>query len=146
MRIIDWSSDVCSSDLPDYQALNAALVEDYVLPRYQAFAQATAALDAALAEACADQRPTPDEAGDAYHAAMDAWMAVQHLRFGPSLLFLRVDRVEFWPDKRGTVGRTLAQLMSDHDLHPLAPRGFATGRAAVRGRSESQRVGTKGGG
>src|SRR3546814_8624392 len=30
---------------PDYQALNAALVEDYVVPRYQAFAQATAALD-----------------------------------------------------------------------------------------------------
>ncbi|HEY9549455.1 MAG TPA: imelysin family protein, partial [Kiloniellaceae bacterium] len=118
---------------PDYQALNAALVEDYVVPRYQAFAQATAALDAALAEACADQRPTPDEAGDAYHAAMDAWMAVQHLRFGPSLLFLRVDRVEFWPDKRGTVGRHLAQLLSDHDPQPLAPRVFANGSVAVQG-------------
>src|SRR3546814_13121949 len=57
---------------PDYQALNAALVEDYVVSRYQAFAHATAALDAAIVEACADKRPTPDEAGDAYHAAMDA--------------------------------------------------------------------------
>src|SRR3546814_3114375 len=64
---------------------------------------------------------------------MDAWMAVQHLRFGPSLLFLRVDRVEFWPDKRGTVGRHLAQLLSDHDLQPLAPRVFANGSVAVQG-------------
>src|SRR3546814_19685235 len=64
---------------------------------------------------------------------MDAWMAVQHLRFGPSLLFLRVDRVEFWPDKRGTVGRHLAQLLSDHDPQPLAPRVFAHGSVAVQG-------------
>ena len=70
---------------PDYQALNAALVEDYVLPRYETFAAATAALDAALVEACADGHATADEAAPAFHAAMDAWMAVQHLRFGPAL-------------------------------------------------------------
>jgi predicted lipoprotein len=118
---------------PDYQALNAALVADYVLPRYQAFAQATAALDGALVEACADGRPTPDEAGPAYHAAMDAWMAVQHLRFGPALLFLRYDRIEFWPDKRGVVARHLAQLLSGRDAQALEPQTFANGSVAVQG-------------
>src|SRR3546814_1763045 len=58
---------------PDYQAVNTALVEDYVIPRYAAFAQATAALEGALAAACEDGRPTPEEAGAAYHNAMDAW-------------------------------------------------------------------------
>jgi predicted lipoprotein len=118
---------------PDYQSLNAALVKDYVLPRYETFAQATAALDAALVEACADGRPTPEEAGAAYHNAMDAWMAVQHLRFGPSLLFLRYERIEFWPDKRGVVGRHLAQLLSNHNAESLQPQTFANGSVAVQG-------------
>src|SRR3546814_15924402 len=85
------------------------------MPRYAAFAQATAALEGALAAACGDGRPTPEEAGAAYHNAMDAWTAVQHLRFGPSLLFLRYDRIEFWPDKRGVVRRHLSQLFRSEE-------------------------------
>jgi len=118
---------------PDYQALNTVLVENYVLPRYEAFAEATAALDDALVEACADGRPTPAEAGAAYHAAMDAWMAVQHLRFGPALLFLRYDRLEFWPDTRGVVRRHLAQLLSEQKAEALEPQTFASGSVAVQG-------------
>lgn len=126
-----WSQ--ASAADPDFQALNAALVKDYVLPRYETFAETTAALDAALVEACADGRPTPEEAAPAYHEAMDAWMAVQHLRFGPALLFLRYERVEFWPDKRGVVGRHLAQLLSEHDAAALEPKTFANGSVAVQG-------------
>lgn len=122
-----------SATEPDYQALNEALVKDYVLPRYETFAETTAALDASLVEACADGRPTPEEAAPAYHAAMDAWMAVQHLRFGPALLFLRYDRIEFWPDQRGVVGRHLAQLLSDHDAAVLEPQTFANSSVAVQG-------------
>lgn len=118
---------------PDYQALNAALVKDYVLPRYETFAETTAALDAALVDACADGRPTPEEAGPAYHAAMDAWMAVQHLRFGPALLLLRYDRLAFWPDARGVVRRHLAQLLSERKAAALEPETFAAGSVAVQG-------------
>lgn len=118
---------------PDFQALNAALVQDYVLPRYETFAEATAALETALVEACADGRPTPQEAGPAYHTAMDAWMAVQHLRFGPSELFLRADRIAFWPDTRNTVGRHLAQLLAARDAQALLPETFASGSVAVQG-------------
>src|SRR3546814_19490264 len=86
---------------PDYQAVNTALVEDYVIPRYAAFAQATAALEGALAAACEDGRPTTEAAGAAYHTDKDAWTAVQHLRFGPSLLILTYDHNEFLPANRG---------------------------------------------
>src|SRR3546814_20117315 len=64
---------------------------------------------------------------------MDAWTAVQHLRFGPSLLFLRYDRIEFWPDQRGVVRRHLSQLLSEQDDEALQPRTFAHGRVAVQG-------------
>src|SRR3546814_13295273 len=64
---------------------------------------------------------------------MDAWTAVQHLRFGPSLLFLRYDRIEFWPDKRGVVRRHLSQLLSEQDAEALQLRPFANGSVAVQG-------------
>src|SRR3546814_15047315 len=55
------------------------------------------------------------------------------LRFGPSLLFLRYDRIEFWPDKRGVVRRHLSQLLSGQDAEALQPRTFANGSVAVQG-------------
>lgn len=118
---------------PDFQALNEALVEHHVLPRYEAFADAAAALAASLDAACADGRPTAQETAAAYHGAMDAWMGVQHLRFGPSELFLRGERIAFWPDTRNTTGRHLAQVLAEHDAAKLQPEIFAAGSVAVQG-------------
>lgn len=118
---------------PDFQALNSALVENYVLPRYEAFAEEAAALEAALDAACADGRPTLEETAVAYHGAMDAWIGVQHLRFGPSELFLRADRIAFWPDTRNTTGRHLAQVLAGKDPSALQPDTFANGSVAVQG-------------
>ncbi|MEO3429041.1 imelysin family protein [Pelagibius sp. CAU 1746] len=118
---------------PDYAALNAALVDSYVIPHYAAFAERTAVLEASLREACADGRLEARESAAAYNDAMDAWMAVQHLRFGPAVLFLRYDRIEFWPDKRGTLRRHLARMLSQRDTKALEPRAFAEGSVAVQG-------------
>ncbi len=118
---------------PDYAALNAAVVDSYVIPRYASLAEQTVVLEASLREACADGRLEAAESAAAYNAAMDAWMAVQHLRFGPALLFLRYDRIEFWPDKRGTVRRHLAQMLSERDPKALEPHTFANGSVAVQG-------------
>ncbi len=117
----------------DYAALNAAIVDDDVIPRYAAFAERTGELESSLKEACADDRLDAQESAAAYNAAMDAWMDVQHLRFGPALLFLRYDRLEFWPDKRGTVRRHLAQLLSERNPKALEPHSFANGSVAVQG-------------
>jgi len=117
----------------DYAGFNEAVVEDYVLPRYADFAAAATALESSLAQSCADGRIDAGESAEAYHQAVDAWMAVQHLRFGPSELFLRADRLEFWPDKRGTVRRHLAQMLSDRDPEALEAETFANGSVAVQG-------------
>lgn len=117
----------------DYAGLNAAVVDSYVLPRYAAFAESAAVLESTLREACADDRLAAEEAAAAYEAAMDDWMEVQHLRFGPAMLFLRYDRLEFWPDKRGMVRRHLAQMLSQRDPAKLEPQTFANGSVAVQG-------------
>lgn len=117
----------------DYAGLNRAVVETHVLPRYKAFAERAAALGASLGDACADGRLEAAESRAAYDAAMDAWMGVQHLRFGPAMLFLRYDRLEFWPDKRGMVRRHLAALLAQRDPQALEAATFANGSVAVQG-------------
>lgn len=117
----------------DYAGLNAAVVDNYVLPRYATFAERTAVLEKSLREACVDDRLEAEESTAAYEAAMDAWMDVQHLRFGPAMLFLRYDRLAFWPDKRGMVRRHLAQMLSERNPQALEPETFANGSVAVQG-------------
>lgn len=117
----------------DYTGLNEAVVDSYVLPRYAAFAGAAAELEASLNQSCADGRLEAEESAEALHTAMDAWMEVQHLRFGPAMLFLRYERIEFWPDKRGTTRRHMAQVLSERDPAALEPHTFANGSVAVQG-------------
>ncbi|WP_193369926.1 imelysin family protein [Pelagibius marinus] len=133
LLVLGGPASPAAAATPDYAALNAAVVDNYVIPRYAAFAERTAVLEASLREACADDRLETGESAAAYNDAMDAWMAVQHLRFGPALLLLRYDRIAFWPDKRGTVRRHLAQMLSERDPKALEPQTFANGSVAVQG-------------
>ncbi|HBR37591.1 MAG TPA: peptidase M75, partial [Sulfitobacter pontiacus] len=47
--------------------------------------------------------------------AFDAWIAVSHLRFGPSETDNRAFALAFWPDSRGATPKTLAGLITDAD-------------------------------
>ncbi len=124
----------------DFAVLNGAIVGDYLLPRYEALAGAADRLDEALRQACAAGRLAADPGIAAYHEMADAWMAVQHLRFGPSELFLRADRIQFWPDKRGITGRHLGRLLAEADPAALEPRRFAQGSVAVQGLPALERL------
>ncbi len=102
------------ADLPEksYAAVNRALVRDHVLPRYRALEAKSGAMAAAVATLC--RQPSPAglaAARAAYHNALDGWMAVQHLRFGPVELFMRAFRLYFWPQARGKVGPAVDALV-----------------------------------
>lgn len=114
--------------------MNATIVERHVLPRFAALADAGAALEqaaAAFAEA-------PDDRGRAqlrvaYGAMSDAWQGVQHLRFGPTELFMRSSRLMFWPDPRNNVGRQLDALLAAKDSAAFLPEALETQSVAVQG-------------
>ena len=123
-----------AADLAAYRRLNVGLAEQHVIPRYEALAAATAALDEDTAAFCA----APGGAGldglrDRFREAQAAWMGVQHLRFGPVQFLLRYDRFAFWPDQRNTAGRHLGALLAGGDPAALEPRAFARGSVAVQG-------------
>lgn len=115
---------------PDYRALNQAAVTKHILPRYAALAQATGAFAATAAKGCADRAAW--QAG--WRGAMLAWQGVQHLRFGPVLLFNRYQRFAFWPDPRNSITRQLAELFAERRLPD-----FAIGSIAVQGLSALER-------
>lgn len=117
------------------------LIEGWLLPRYDAFAAATAAQAKAWAQFC----PAPSAAGisalkDAYGKAADAWNAVEFITFGPITLSLRADRISFFPDRRNAITRGLAEILADESAERLAPQRFAQSSAAVQGLPALERL------
>lgn len=118
----------------DYRKLNTALIERHVVPRYRALAAATADLSQRADIFC----KAPDAAGlasfkAAFLKGVDAWQAIQHVRFGPVDLFMRSMRMAFWPDPRDTAGRQLEQVLAKRDKAAIELKGFTDHSVAVQG-------------
>ena len=109
-------------------------VKDHILPGYQAFATATEALAAKSAETCDVAALQP-----AYHAAYDAWMGVQHLRFGPVETDGRVLAVLYWPDPKALGAKAQKALLTG-DPAKLTPAAFAEQSVAARGLVSLERL------
>ncbi len=117
------------------------LVVHHALPRYEALTAETAALDGAARTFCAD--PTPDgldAVHEAYADAFEAWMAIQHVRFGPVMREDRYYRLEYWPDKHGQGGRQLRKLFASGDLSAMTPETLADKSVALQGFPALERI------
>lgn len=108
------------ADFPD-------TVTDHILPGYQALAETTATLAAKSAATCESQALQP-----AFHAAYDAWMGVQHLRFGPIETDGRVLSILYWPDPKA-LGAKAQMALLQGDPAKLAPDMFSEQSVAARG-------------
>ena len=118
-----------------YARINAALVERHVLPGYDRLAAAASAFARDAGSACdgadASARAAPLRAR--YHEVMDAWMAVQHLRFGPVESFTRVQRFYFWPEARGKVRGAVGDMLAIAKAEPLGRARLASANVAAQG-------------
>ena len=105
-------------------------VEQHILPRYTALADTGHELAQTAAQNCA-----PDDAAlqEAYNSAFDAWIAVSHLRFGPSEQGDRAFALAFWPDTRGLTPRSLRRLIEDADPAVGSAADYADVSIAARG-------------
>lgn len=110
------------------------VVRDHILNGYDSFAVATAALATRAMESC-----EPDTLIPAYHAAFDAWMAVQHIHLGPAEEAGRSLAIAFWPDPKG-LGRKAQLSLLTGDPAKLAPDAFAEQSVAARGLTGLERL------
>ena len=109
-------------------------VQDHILPGYAAFEVATKTLADTAAKTCTPAVITP-----AYHAAYDAWMAVQHLRFGPVETDGRVLAILYWPDPKALGAKAQMALLTG-DPAKLMPETFAEQSVAARGLLSLERL------
>jgi hypothetical protein len=122
----------------DGPALAGTIVARHVVPRYRALADAAATFEGIVESACpAGDMPTL-RAG--FSTVMDAWMAVQHIRFGPAMREDRHVRVQYWPDKHNQLSRQLGRLLDAADDAALAPDRFAAATVALQGLQAIERL------
>ena len=122
------------ADEARFQAFDLAMARDYLLPRYQALASATAKQEQGWITFC--RQPSADGVAAmraAFQDAMDAWMPLQHIRAGPSSLKTRIERIYFWPERKNIVARQVGALLQSADAAALAPERMATASVAVQG-------------
>lgn len=98
----------------DYAAAVTRIVETHAKPAYQRLAASAAKLADILAGSCGE--PNGDAAGrTAFHEAVDAWQAIQHIRGGPAADADRHSRIMFWPDERAVGSRQLNRFLASAD-------------------------------
>ncbi len=118
----------------DYAGVNLALVETHVQPRYSQLARTTDGFEDAVNSFCSS--PTAEAfnlMGTRFHHAMDAWMGVQHINFGPIELFMRNHRLYFWPQARGKVSDAVHELVSASNEGELNSERISQSNVAIQG-------------
>lgn len=108
----------------------ASIVDGHILPHYQELVSESAKLAGAAAANCS---PDSTQLRAAYGSAFDTWVAVSHLRFGPSEEGDRAFALAFWPDSRGATPKALGRLISDADPVIDNLETFQTVSIAARG-------------
>ncbi len=126
----------------DYAGINADVSAHHIRSGYGQLNEKVQALFSALKDLCKNTTTTTlDQARLAFHGAVDAWQAVEHIRFGPAQTQNAHARANFWPDKRGRVDKHLWRLMTRKDAEAaLKPIAFAKGSVAVQGFSALERL------
>lgn len=97
------------ADAMDAAALG--IVDGWYLPRTEALVSAFAAQRGAWETSCRAESPDLPALRAAFGNAADAWIAIEHVAFGPLGVHQRAERVSFFPDRRNAVGKAVNGLI-----------------------------------
>jgi predicted lipoprotein len=118
----------------DHAGLARQALERHILPGYERLADATRTLDRAMATHCRETSAQSRKAvDDAFDAVVTAWGRIEHIAFGPIARSERLERIMFWPDRRGIGARQVANALSKRDPDVLDASRLATKSVAMQG-------------
>jgi predicted lipoprotein len=133
----------------DHAALAKRVLERHIRPGYAWFAKASLALDGALARHCREMSSRTRKAvDDNFDVVVTAWGRIEHITFGPVSEHQRLERIMFWPDRRGIGARQLANALRARDPAILERERLAGKSVAIQGLPALDTIlfGTGGGG
>ena len=119
------------------RAENAAItraIGTYVLPGYTAFHTASAAMRADMSALC--DAPAPERLATAqgdFLALVSAWSAVELIRFGPVVQDNRLERILFWPDRKGIGLKQVQAAIAQKDPTATDPAMLSGKSVAMQG-------------
>lgn len=121
-------------DAEDSTAMVGGVVRDAIRPAHQAFAAKARALAADVQPLCEE----PSQQGlaaarDAFAGTVAAWSRAEIVRFGPVTGENRLERILYWPDRRGTGLRQVQDILARKDATATDPAALAGKSVAVQG-------------
>ena len=117
------------------KSLSLKMTTDYFVPSYGLLAKQAQKQNELWQKGCAI-----DKLKQAYHETTDAWAKVQHVNFGPVVMFLRRDRLYHWPERRNAVSKSLNKLLSSQNNDVLSADEFSRISVAGQGLPALERL------
>lgn len=121
------------SVIPENDIITGA-IESYIRPAFDQFATETASLSDDLAALC----ETPSDAllgtaQDQFRSAVIAFSRIEFVRMGPLGKFDRLERLLFWPDRKGIALRQVQTALADKDPTAATPETLQGKSVAMQG-------------
>ncbi len=118
----------------DHAGLARDALEKHIRPGYAALTEAGRTLAKSLDGYCARQTSERRRSVDrAFDGLVTAWGGIEHIRFGPVTAENRLERLFFWPDRRGLGARQIEQTLRTRDADATDPEKLASKRIAIQG-------------
>lgn len=112
----------------------AAAVEGFVKPSYAEFHSAASDLRSQMDALCSGQSADKHVATQgAFMALIAAWSRVETIRFGPASEDNRLDRILFWPDRKGIGLKQVQAALAEKDATAANPATLKDKSVAMQG-------------
>lgn len=118
----------------DHAGLARQALATHIRPGYAAVVTTAQTLAREIDGYCTRQIAERRRAVDrAFDGLVSAWGRIEHIRFGPVAAGNRLERLFFWPDRRGLGARQVAATLRERDASALDPVALAAKRVAIQG-------------
>ncbi len=126
---------------PDYASIVRAAVTGHIRPAYGRMAKASKNLALIVEAACrTDDGVNTPTITKSFTDVVSAWVAVQHIRFGPVTEENRYERIAFWPDPKNLTSRQLNRVLLKRDETATSAESLAKKSIALQGLTALERL------
>lgn len=121
------------SAIPNEQIIQGA-IETYIQPNFRQFAEEAGSLKSNVAALCdGPSAETLETARNQFKSAVIAYSRVEFVRIGPLGKADRLERLLFWPDRKGIALRQVQTALADEDQTAADPTTLKDKSVAMQG-------------
>ena len=125
----------------DHRGLAQRALERHIVPGYDRLATAATEFSDAANAVCDRRTATERRRVDkAFGDLVMAWGRIEHIRFGPITESRRLERILYWPDRRGLGLRQVERALQTHDPSVLDSLQLAGKSVALQGLTAAEQI------